>query len=82
MNPDVRRHVLTWLILIALSILSFAASDPSRSRAAAAIILTVAAIKANILAWQFMELRHAHLIWKAVLLFMIAGVPAAVLWLR
>ena len=82
MNPDVRRHVLTWLILIALSILSFAASDPSRSRATAAIILTVAAIKASILAWQFMELRHAHLIWKAVLLFMIAGVPAAVLWLR
>ena len=82
MNPVARRHVLTWLILLALSIVSFAASDPSRSRAAAAIILTVAAIKANLLAWQFMELRHAHLLWRGVLLFMTAGVSAAVLWLR
>ena len=76
MTAAFRRPLLVWLTLLALSALSFATRLPT-PRATAAAILTLALLKSLLLLWHFMDLRHAHVLWKVtmtLLLLLMIGV--------
>lgn len=76
MTAAFRRPLIVWLTLLALSAVSFATRLPT-PRATAAAILTLALLKSLLLLWHFMDLRHAHLLWKvtmALLLLILIGV--------
>lgn|GEM_PF-720345 len=60
-----RASTLTWLALVTLTLTSFALSETSGARAAVLPILLAAMVKASLVAFQFMELRSAHPVWKA-----------------
>ena len=55
-----RANTLAWAALMALTVLVFVLGE---SNAIAAAILLVAAGKFGIVAWQFMDLRHAAWPW-------------------
>lgn len=76
MTAAFRRPLLVWLTLLALSAVSFATRLPT-PRATAAAILTLALLKSLLLLWHFMDLRHAHVLWKVtmtLLLLLMIGV--------
>lgn len=77
MKSEAHHHTFVWLFLLALSVLNFSVSAPG-GRLVVAVILATAGAKAIVLAWHFMDLRHAHLFWKATLILMITGLLAAV----
>ena len=56
---------------------SFATRLPT-PRATAAAILTLALLKSILLLWHFMDLRHAHFLWKASLGLLTTGMPVLV----
>jgi cytochrome c oxidase subunit 4 len=70
MDTDAREHpsssatagrplVLTLLALLALTVISWAVSHVHLGRASTLIALAIAAIKASLVAYAFMELPHA-----------------------
>ena len=66
------RNILVWLALLVLSVASFAISG----HAIGGLVLAAGGLKAAMVAWQFMELRTAHLAWPvglATLLFVALG---------
>ena len=67
MKIIVERNTLIWLILISLTLIT---SFFIHSKYSVMAILFLAFIKINLVAFQFMELKYAHRIWKvAFLLF-------------
>lgn len=74
-----RASTLTWLALIALTLTSFALSETSGVRAAVLPILLAAMVKASLVAFQFMELRSAHPVWKAAFSALLALI-VVILW--
>ena len=77
MTAAFRRPLLVWLTLLALSAVSFATRLPT-PRATAAAILTLALLKSLLLLWHFMDLRHAHVLWKLAMTLLITGLPALI----
>lgn len=69
----------TWLGLLALTLGSFASSEAYSGRAAAVLVLLAAAAKSSLVAFQFMDLRVAHLVWKAAFVTLLA-IIVLVLW--
>lgn len=59
-----RSTTVTWLCLVALTCASFALSHEVGRRAAVLPILLAALVKASLVAFQFMDLRSAHVAWK------------------
>ena len=53
------RNTHVWLALLGLSVASFVISG----HAVGSLVLAAAGLKAAMVAWQFMELRTAHLAW-------------------
>jgi hypothetical protein len=68
-----KANTCIWIALMLLSVSSFSVSENARSTAGALIILAVAGVKAGMVAWQFMELRAAHLAWKIAFPLLFAG---------
>ena len=68
-----RANTFIWIALMLLTGLSFALGDQNT---ASRVILLLAGVKFALVAWQFMDLRHAALRWSAglaVLLVIILG---------
>ena len=57
-------NVTTWIILMLLTLTTTIIAGMGR---AAYLILVVAAIKFMLVTFQFMELKKAHVLWKATL---------------
>lgn len=70
-----KRLTVSWLILVTVSILSFE-SSLFGSKAAGAIVITIGLLKAWIVGSEFMEIRCAPLIMRAIFLswLLIVGV--------
>lgn len=62
-----RPNTLTWIILLLLTFTSFMLAEQSRSKPVT-LIVALAGIKFAIVAWRFMELKKAALIWSAAVL--------------
>lgn len=75
MNPDTR----TWIVLLVLTVLAFLLGERGTAGAA---VLAVAAGKFGLVAWQFMDLRHAARVWSALMLVLLGLTLAAVVALR
>lgn len=73
-----KANTVTWLILVVLTSVSFAASEPSGLRTVAPLILGLAGIKALVVTAQFMELRRAHPAWMTGIATLVIAVLAAV----
>ena len=70
-----RKLTLSWLALVALTLLSFAAAEALQNRnLALAGIFAIAAAKGQIVASRFMEVGHALPHWKALYRVWIAGI--------
>ena len=60
---------ITWLILISLTITGFIFSESTFLKTGLAVtIIFLYAIKFLGIGFQFMELKKAHIIWKAILI--------------
>ncbi len=57
-------NIITWIILMLLTLTTAIIAGMS---SAAYLILMAAAIKFMLVAFQFMELKKAHVLWKATL---------------
>ena len=71
-----KTNTLCWLGLILLTITGVAASGTDHRAHVTLIILSAAWIKSGLVAWQFMELRTAHVLWKTGFLTLITGLVA------
>ncbi len=69
MKIIVERNTTTLLILISLTLLT---SFFLHSRYSVIAILIFAFIKINLVAFQFMELKYAHRIWKVAFLLFVS----------
>mgnify|MGYP002785639180 FL=1 len=67
----------TWIVLLLLTGLAFALGERGGTA-----VLALAAGKFGLVAWQFMDLRHAARIWSAVLLVLLVCTLTAVVALR
>lgn len=74
-----RANGLVWLALIALTFVSFTVSD-TLGRAALLPILAAAAGKSAMVGFQFMGLRQAHPMFRAVFAVLI-GVLVTAVWI-
>jgi heme/copper-type cytochrome/quinol oxidase subunit 4 len=67
MTPVERQLSIAWLVMVALTLLSFAVAEGHIGhRLVLAAIFTVAAIKGQIVASRFMEVGHALPHWRAL----------------
>lgn len=57
-------NIITWIFLIALSLISYFSSASDLGRASVFALMAVAILKCLLVGFQYMELRHAHLAWK------------------
>lgn len=71
----------SWAGLLVLTACSFAVSESAPARSAASFILSMAGLKATLVAWQFMELRCAHRAWQVAFFGLLGGVLGLVWWL-
>ena len=53
-------NTAVWVALLGLTVVSFSISG----HAFESLVLVTAGLKAAMVAWNFMELRTAHLVWK------------------
>ncbi len=75
MTPIERKLTLSWLALVALTLLSFAAAETLHNRnLALAGFFAIAAVKGQIVASRFMEVGHALPHWRALYRVWIAGI--------
>lgn len=63
----------TWLILVTLSVVSYAAHASTWGRGATIAIVVIALIKCGLVGFRFMELRKAHPAWKTVFVTLIGA---------
>lgn len=78
-----RGDVATWLSLMGLTLTSFALSDTGGGRRAMVAIMFVATGKAALVAFQFMRLHAAHVVWRlafVALLLCFLVVTVALRW--
>lgn len=78
-----KRLTLSWLILIAVSVLSFE-SSLFGSKAAGAIVIAIGLLKAWIVGSEFMEIRCAPIILRTIFLlwlFVLGGALLSVVYL-
>lgn len=71
----------TFLILIVLTIITalYSQNVSSVSKISALVILGVFAIKFLLVAFQFMELKKAHVIWKLALTFLLSVIVVVII---
>jgi lipopolysaccharide export LptBFGC system permease protein LptF len=63
-----KANLITWLVLISLTVTGYFFSGSTRSGSALALlILTLFGIKFLSIGYQFMELKKAHPAWKTLL---------------
>ena len=75
MTPVGRKLSLTWLGLVALTLVSFAAAEGLVSHRIAVVgIFVIAAIKGQMVASRFMEVGHALPHWRTLYRVWIAGI--------
>jgi hypothetical protein len=75
MTPVGHKLSLTWLGLVALTLVSFAAAEGLVSQRVAVVgIFAVAAIKGQMVATHFMEVGHALPHWRTLYHVWIAGI--------
>lgn len=60
-----RSTTVTWLALVALTVASFTLGHAAAVRTAPALLLLAALLKAWLVGAEFMELRAAHVAWRA-----------------
>lgn len=73
--------VFTWLLLMTLTVGSYALSDPGRAAAAGATpwLLAFALLKSHLIAGVYMEMRHGPRVWLVLMSgFLIA--EATLIW--
>ncbi len=71
MNKEIKINTTSWLILVALIVVSFFIAETHQTHLFL-IISLLSAIKFATISFQFMEVKHAHLVWKFVsILFII-----------
>ena len=78
-----KRLTLSWLVLVTVSVLSFE-SSLFGSKAAGAIVITIGLLKAWIVGREFMEIRRAPVIMRALFLswlLILGGLLLAVVYL-
>lgn len=63
-----RSNTLTWLILLALTLGSFLLAERGGGSSVVWIIVALAGLKFALVAWKFMELNKAAVIWDVALL--------------
>ncbi|MBA4355883.1 MAG: hypothetical protein C0409_14450 [Novosphingobium sp.] len=73
-----KRLTLCWLVLVLVSVLSFE-SSLFGSKAAGAIVITIGLLKAWIVGREFMEIRCAPLIMRAIFAAWLLGLGAVLL---
>jgi hypothetical protein len=65
------RSVITWIFLIVLTFLGFVLGE---QRSVPIAILAIAAAKGFLVAWQFMGLRNAAVVWSFALAMVFGGI--------
>ena len=73
-----KTNAWTWAVLVILTAGSFWTRGALHGRDAGLIILGAAGVKCCGLGWQFMELRAAHGMWRAVLAVLVFGLLGVV----
>lgn len=81
MSPGVRTNTVSWFLLLLLSGASLHAGGRGHGIGVAALLLAAAAAKSAVVGWQYMELRSAHVLWKAGFASLLVGLLAALLLL-
>lgn len=86
MDRTDKRLVILWAVMILLTFVSFESTpgggmlaDP---RLAISLIIGLAFVKVRIVVMDFMEVRHAPLIFRLALDLWIIGMAAALIWMR
>lgn len=64
-------HLFTLIALLALTIATAIVASAAHS---AVVVLVLAMAKILLVTFRFMELRHAHIFWKAGVLFLAGGI--------
>ncbi len=81
--PSFRALLLTWLLLMGLTVLLLLAGDPDGSGRlpliSVALLLLVALLKARQILWVFLGLARSSGLWKATFLASLAVILALVL---
>ena len=69
-----RREHLVWLGLLLLTLVGFFFTDRlTAGRSATTLLLGIASLKSILIGAVFMELAHAHLLWKALMSFLLVS---------
>lgn len=75
-NKMKNKNILTWILLLLLTLTTAIIAGTG---SAAYLILVVAAIKFLLVAFQFMELKMAHLFWKATLVIVLISITGTII---
>lgn len=71
-----KKLLIVWLALIVLSAVGFYNAGTA-SRGVAYVVLAVGFAKFGLIFWHFMEMKHAHSVWKAVMALYVVALAGA-----
>lgn len=66
MNASIAKRFTVWLALVVLSVAGFYNSAVS-ARGVAYVVVAIGFVKFFLIFWNFMEMKRAHALWKALM---------------
>lgn len=79
MNKEIKLNTFCWIFMIALILISFYVAESKIANIFFTVII-LAGIKFITIAFQFIEVKHSHLVWKIVSILFITIYLAGSFW--